>query len=423
MLELAADLRLLDEALDHVVAVGVLRAQHLECDLAVQVLVAALVDHADPAAGDLTEDLVTAVVLAPRRVLRGGAGRGTRPSSTSRRSRLEPAPCSRSIALEDALAFVRRALLERLERGRLPVRRRGSPSVPSTPSLPMVGFSRDLFRKKDRRRRAHSFSTAPAPPPCTSRRTTSISAQLELLARLGVLAVEDGRPPRPTSLAISRILPVVAVAQREQAMAQDRLLALLFRAPARGAAPRRRAGRALGPGAVEHLRARSPPWTRWRPGRCLLAGCRSLGARALALGHERDVADDAVQERAKAGRRGPGRRGPSDAVLLEAVEERPAAPRRRPRGRAASAASARRGKRGSPGRSAGRTRRGPARCPRRRGESRSSVWNRTTPAPSVRNSPSQAHGHPYPERRMISVHETSLDDHPCPVFRARGLEW
>jgi hypothetical protein len=62
VLELAADLRLLDEALDDVGALRVLGAQHLERDVAVEVLVAAAVDEADAAARDLAEDLVARVV-------------------------------------------------------------------------------------------------------------------------------------------------------------------------------------------------------------------------------------------------------------------------------------------------------------------------------------------------------------------------
>jgi len=63
VLELAADLRLLQEALHHLRIVGVPGSQHLERHTAAQVLVAPLEDDADAAARDLAEHLVAAVLF------------------------------------------------------------------------------------------------------------------------------------------------------------------------------------------------------------------------------------------------------------------------------------------------------------------------------------------------------------------------
>ncbi len=68
VLELAADLRLLDEAADHVGVVAVVIAQDLQCHVAAEVRVAALEDGAHAAAGDLAVDPVAdrAVVIVAR---------------------------------------------------------------------------------------------------------------------------------------------------------------------------------------------------------------------------------------------------------------------------------------------------------------------------------------------------------------------
>ena len=58
MLELAADLRLLDEAADHVGVVAVVVAEDLDGEVAAEVGVAALEDGAHAAAGDLAVDAV-----------------------------------------------------------------------------------------------------------------------------------------------------------------------------------------------------------------------------------------------------------------------------------------------------------------------------------------------------------------------------
>ena len=76
VLELAADLGLLDEAADHVGVVAEVVAQHLEGDVAAEVGVAALEDGAHAAAGDLAVDAVAdrAVVI----VASPAAGRSAR---------------------------------------------------------------------------------------------------------------------------------------------------------------------------------------------------------------------------------------------------------------------------------------------------------------------------------------------------------
>ena len=90
MLELAADLRLLDEPPDHGRVPGVARVEHLHRDVAAEVGVAPLEDDAHPAAGDLAED-----VVAPRPA--GGEGllgaRG-RPPATARRARRAAGPAT-----------------------------------------------------------------------------------------------------------------------------------------------------------------------------------------------------------------------------------------------------------------------------------------------------------------------------------------
>ena len=99
VLELAADLRLLDEAADHVGVVAEVFAQDLQGHVAAEVGVAALEDGAHAAAGDLAVDPVAdrAVVIvaalrpddrarAPRRVRCRGAGRGGRARSRRRSS-------------------------------------------------------------------------------------------------------------------------------------------------------------------------------------------------------------------------------------------------------------------------------------------------------------------------------------------------
>ena len=57
MLELAADLRFLDEPADQVAVVAEVFAQHLDRDVAAQVGVAAFEDGPHAAAGDLAEEL------------------------------------------------------------------------------------------------------------------------------------------------------------------------------------------------------------------------------------------------------------------------------------------------------------------------------------------------------------------------------
>ena len=61
VLELPADLRLLDEAGQDVLVVGVLATQDLQRDVTAQVPVAGLQDDADPAPRDLAEDLVAGI--------------------------------------------------------------------------------------------------------------------------------------------------------------------------------------------------------------------------------------------------------------------------------------------------------------------------------------------------------------------------
>jgi hypothetical protein len=73
VLELRANLRLLDESLEHLRLVRLLLAQQLQGDVAAQVLVARLVDDADAAARDLAHDVVAAVVLG---AVVGGRQRG-----------------------------------------------------------------------------------------------------------------------------------------------------------------------------------------------------------------------------------------------------------------------------------------------------------------------------------------------------------
>jgi hypothetical protein len=62
VLQLAADLGLLHEPLQHLGVLGVLLAQHLEGDVAREIAVPALQHDADAAARDLAEDLVALVI-------------------------------------------------------------------------------------------------------------------------------------------------------------------------------------------------------------------------------------------------------------------------------------------------------------------------------------------------------------------------
>jgi hypothetical protein len=73
MLQLAADLRLLDEALHDLGPVGEALVEHLDRDVAPEIRVVALQDHAHPAARDLAQELVVAPADRNRRLLlRGG---------------------------------------------------------------------------------------------------------------------------------------------------------------------------------------------------------------------------------------------------------------------------------------------------------------------------------------------------------------
>ena len=71
MLELAADLRLLDEPADHLGVVAVLLQEDLDGQVAAEVGVAALEDDAHAAAGDLAEELVATLVARRRRHVLG----------------------------------------------------------------------------------------------------------------------------------------------------------------------------------------------------------------------------------------------------------------------------------------------------------------------------------------------------------------
>ena len=77
VLELAADLRLLDEPLHHGRVAGMAPVQHLDGHLAAELSIAALQHHAHAPAGDLAVDLVAGKCLALGHLARG--------------SRLEPA--------------------------------------------------------------------------------------------------------------------------------------------------------------------------------------------------------------------------------------------------------------------------------------------------------------------------------------------
>ena len=59
VLELAADLRLLHEAADHLGMIAVLLPDHLDGEVPAQVEVASLEDRADPAPGQFADQLVT----------------------------------------------------------------------------------------------------------------------------------------------------------------------------------------------------------------------------------------------------------------------------------------------------------------------------------------------------------------------------
>ena len=72
MLELAADLRLLDEPAHQLGLVLVALEQDLDGQVAPQVGVAALEDRPHAAAGDLAEELVAVTALAGRGHLVGG---------------------------------------------------------------------------------------------------------------------------------------------------------------------------------------------------------------------------------------------------------------------------------------------------------------------------------------------------------------
>ena len=70
VLQLAADLGLLDEPADEVGLVAVLLQQHLDGQVAAEVGVAALEDGPHAAAGDLAEELVAVTALARERASR-----------------------------------------------------------------------------------------------------------------------------------------------------------------------------------------------------------------------------------------------------------------------------------------------------------------------------------------------------------------
>ena len=71
MLELAADLRLLDESADQFGLVAVLLEQDLDGQVAAQVVVTALEDGTHAAAGDLAQELIAVAAMGRRGHLRG----------------------------------------------------------------------------------------------------------------------------------------------------------------------------------------------------------------------------------------------------------------------------------------------------------------------------------------------------------------
>ena len=75
MLQLAADLRLLDEALDQVGPVAVAVEEDLDGQVAAELGVAALEDGAHAAAGDLAEELVATGRAVEQDVSIGGRRR------------------------------------------------------------------------------------------------------------------------------------------------------------------------------------------------------------------------------------------------------------------------------------------------------------------------------------------------------------
>ena len=87
VLELAADLRLLDEPADQVGVVAVLVQEDLDGQVAPQVGVAALEDRAHAAAGDLAEELVAASRVGRRAAAGPGLTTGVSGSASVSRSR------------------------------------------------------------------------------------------------------------------------------------------------------------------------------------------------------------------------------------------------------------------------------------------------------------------------------------------------
>ena len=71
VLELAADLRLLDEPADQLGVVAVLLEQDLDRQVAAQVGVTALEDGTHAAAGDLAQELIAVAAVDRRRHFRG----------------------------------------------------------------------------------------------------------------------------------------------------------------------------------------------------------------------------------------------------------------------------------------------------------------------------------------------------------------
>ena len=97
VLELAADLRLLDEPADHLGVVAVLFQDDLDGQVAAEVDVAPLEDRAHPAAGDLAHELVAARIAGEvGHLRRAGPDELERRSATSRSRTRGTGPIDRS---------------------------------------------------------------------------------------------------------------------------------------------------------------------------------------------------------------------------------------------------------------------------------------------------------------------------------------
>ena len=359
MLELAADLRLLHEALHDGLLLGEVGPQHLERDVASQILVPALVDRPHPALADLAQHLVPRVVrerallgglhgrLGRRRVFRRVAQHDLRPSPREALDRLQgalpstdrrpPSGRRRSVRVVVGIA---RVLAHACLSARRPGFGAGTPPEPrADPPAPPSAAPNGRSLAEGRRGAAR---TRPRPPPRSRRAdapTTSVGASRNS-PRAGAVG-----PMEPVRLLLPafRDLPDGEEVLPESPRGGQRRVG---GPPPRPPARRAPGGRRRGGGSPRPARGRRrPPAERRAPRRRTGVGRGDLPARPprapLALDPARHVAHDpegsrgsrrgargAIPSRAPAGRKRFGRTPPGSRRSSSSVES---AARRAPR--------------------------------------------------------------------------------------------